>query len=193
MGQLEQQHAEHKARLDRLWNPTRRAITPTPAPAMVTPPTQVEPPNPPMFDDQHEARLLDLQKEVRDLGRRISAELSTLSPQPTVTPPRPSVQTIIKTVATYYRVSIKEIYSQRRDLYIVRPRQIAMYLAHHLTARSMPDIGRKIGGRDHTTILSGIRRIKDLRRLDPKMDADISALTALLTMKATAIVGDAGE
>lgn len=197
MGQLEQQHEEHKARLDRLWNPPRRVMTPTLVPAAVAPvPKIIEPPKPvkppiPSNDDQREARLLELQQELRDLSSRVKAELSTFNPAPLITPAHPSVQTIIKTVCVYYRVTLAELCSQRRVLHIVRPRHVAMYLAKHLTLRSLPDIGRRLGGRDHTTILSGIRRIEQLRRSDPKLDEDITVLTALLAVKAAATTGGA--
>lgn len=67
---------------------------------------------------------------------------------------------ILKAVSTYYKVPVLEICSSRRQAPVVRPRQVAMYLCRELTLRSFPDIGRRIGGRDHTTALHGWRKVK---------------------------------
>jgi chromosomal replication initiator protein len=66
--------------------------------------------------------------------------------------------------------------SQRRTANVVRPRQIAMYLAKTLTMRSLPEIGRKFGGRDHTTVLHGVRKIEALVAIDGELDGEIQQL-----------------
>jgi chromosomal replication initiation ATPase DnaA len=73
-----------------------------------------------------------------------------------------SVGKILVTVSAHYGVSMIEMRSHRRTAQVVRPRQIAMYLAREYTLRSLPDIGRRIGGRDHTTVLHAHRKIKYL-------------------------------
>ena len=66
--------------------------------------------------------------------------------------------------------------SARRARDVARPRQIAMYLAKRLTPRSLPEIGRRFGGRDHTTVIHAIKRIKELRAADSELDSDVRSL-----------------
>jgi chromosomal replication initiator protein len=61
-----------------------------------------------------------------------------------------------------------------------RPRQVAMYLAKQLTSRSLPDIGRRFGGRDHTTVMHGVRRIEELKSADPQIAEDLEILQRAL-------------
>src|SRR3546814_7587708 len=63
--------------------------------------------------------------------------------------------------------------SARRAREVARPRQVAMYLAKRLTPRSLPEIGRRFGGRDHTTVMHAVKRIEELRVEDTELDADI--------------------
>ena len=91
-----------------------------------------------------------------------------------------TVEEIQRAVADYYNIRLSEILSQRRARTIARPRQIAMYLSKQLTARSLPDIGRRFGGRDHTTVMHAVRKIEDLRRSDSAMDEDITRLSRVL-------------
>lgn len=79
-------------------------------------------------------------------------------------------------VASWYRLRPAELVSQRRMREVVRPRQIAMYLARELTPRSLPEIGRSFGGRDHTTVLHAIRTIGRLREIDADLDSDVREL-----------------
>ncbi|MBT09042.1 MAG: chromosomal replication initiation protein DnaA, partial [Gammaproteobacteria bacterium] len=60
------------------------------------------------------------------------------------------------------------------------PRQVAMYLSKQLTARSLPEIGRKFGGRDHTTVMHAVKKVEELRGVDPGFDEDIDMLRRLL-------------
>jgi len=66
--------------------------------------------------------------------------------------------------------------SARRAREVARPRQIAMYLAKQLTPRSLPEIGRRFGGRDHTTVIHAVRQIEKLRMADAELDADVRLL-----------------
>jgi chromosomal replication initiator protein len=70
-----------------------------------------------------------------------------------------SVENIQKTVADFYKIKVSDMYSKKRPASIVRPRQIAMYLAKELTQKSLPEIGELFGGRDHTTVLHAVRKI----------------------------------
>lgn len=92
-----------------------------------------------------------------------------------------TVDEIQKKVADYYDLRLNEMLSPRRSRRIARPRQVAMYLAKQLTSRSLPDIGRKFGGRDHTTVMHAVRTIEGLRQVDSSIDEDITRLSRLLT------------
>lgn len=79
-------------------------------------------------------------------------------------------------VAAYYQIPVREMYSARRNREVARPRQVAMYLAAESTPKSLPDIGRRFGGRDHTTVIHAIKVIQRLMLTDKEMEADIIAL-----------------
>jgi chromosomal replication initiation ATPase DnaA len=100
-------------------------------------------------------------------------------------PPKlPKIVDIQNAVAKKYNISRVDILSQRRTAEIVRARQIAVYLAKQLTLRSLPEIGRHFGGKDHTTILHSVRKITVLLEWDAELVADIDALKqALLCSK----------
>ncbi|HEX5078836.1 MAG TPA: chromosomal replication initiator protein DnaA [Geminicoccaceae bacterium] len=93
---------------------------------------------------------------------------------------RVTIEDIQKLVAEHYRIRIADMHSARRARAVARPRQVAMYLAKQLTPRSLPEIGRKFGGRDHTTVMHAIRKIDELRSTDPVLSEDIEALRRLL-------------
>ena len=93
---------------------------------------------------------------------------------------RVTIEDIQKLVAEHYRIRIADMHSARRARAVARPRQVAMYLAKQLTPRSLPEIGRKFGGRDHTTVMHAIRKIEELRSTDPVLSEDIEALRRLL-------------
>ncbi len=89
---------------------------------------------------------------------------------------RITIDEIQRTVCQFYRVDRSEMASKRRARAVVRPRQVAMYLAKVLTPRSYPEIGRKFGGRDHSTVIHAVRLIEDLRARDADMDGDVRSL-----------------
>jgi chromosomal replication initiator protein len=72
------------------------------------------------------------------------------------------------------------MYSARRARNVARPRQVAMYLAKQLTSRSLPEIGRKFGGRDHTTVMHGVKRVEQLRETDAAFAEDIDLLKRMI-------------
>jgi chromosomal replication initiator protein len=95
-------------------------------------------------------------------------------------PRRVRIEDIQRVVAKHYNVSRQELVSNRRTRVIVKPRQIAMYLAKTLTPRSFPEIGRRFGGRDHTTVLHAVRKIEDLISGDTKLCHEIELLKRLI-------------
>ena len=92
-----------------------------------------------------------------------------------------SIENIQKTVAEYYKIRVGDLLSKRRSRSIARPRQMAMALAKELTNHSLPEIGDAFGGRDHTTVLHGCRRIDSLRENDKRIDDDYANLLRTLT------------
>jgi len=89
---------------------------------------------------------------------------------------RITIDEIQRAVCQFYRVDRTEMASKRRARAVVRPRQVAMYLAKVLTPRSYPEIGRKFGGRDHSTVIHAVRLIEELRTRDAEMDGDVRTL-----------------
>jgi len=92
-----------------------------------------------------------------------------------------SIENIQKTVAEYFKIRVGDLLSKRRSRSIARPRQFAMALAKELTNHSLPEIGDAFGGRDHTTVLHGCRRIRALRESDKRIDDDYLNLLRTLT------------
>ncbi|MEP9376272.1 chromosomal replication initiator protein DnaA [Aquabacter sp. CN5-332] len=95
-------------------------------------------------------------------------------------PKRVRVDDILRVVAKHYNVSRADLLSQRRTANVVKPRQIAMYLAKTLTLRSLPEIGRRFGGRDHTTVLHAVRKIDGLLATDRALAEEIEVLKRLV-------------
>ncbi|PWG03339.1 chromosomal replication initiator protein DnaA [Sphingosinicella humi] len=93
---------------------------------------------------------------------------------------RISIDEIQTRVSDHYRIRKAEMTSARRAREVARPRQVAMYLSKQLTPRSLPEIGRRFGGRDHTTVIHAVRQIEKLRQSDAELDADIRLLTRQL-------------
>jgi chromosomal replication initiator protein len=89
---------------------------------------------------------------------------------------RVTIDEIQKRVCDHFEVKPLDLVSERRARAIARPRQIAMYLAKRLTTRSLPEIGRKFGGRDHSTVIHAVRRVEELRDTDREVDAAVRVL-----------------
>ena len=89
---------------------------------------------------------------------------------------RVSIDEIQRRVAEYFNIRLSDLLSSRRARQVARPRQVAMYLSKQLTAKSLPDIGRKFGGRDHTTVMHAVKRIDELRMTDSVLEEDIQHL-----------------
>ena len=91
-----------------------------------------------------------------------------------------TIDDIQRKVADYYKLKLADLLSARRARDIARPRQVAMYLAKRYTPRSLPEIGRKFGGRDHTTVMHAVKRIEELKSTDSELEADIDRLSRLI-------------
>jgi chromosomal replication initiator protein len=116
-------------------------------------------------------------------GQPVTMEMAELAVRDLVRPQEPKrvkIEDIQRTVARHYNVSRSDMLSSRRTANVVRPRQIAMYLAKTLTLRSLPEIGRRFGGRDHTTVLHAVRKIESLTDTDRVLADEIETLKRML-------------
>nr|WP_083655559.1 chromosomal replication initiator protein DnaA [Bartonella apis] len=95
-------------------------------------------------------------------------------------PKRIRIEEIQRVVARHYNVSKQDMLSNRRTRTIVKPRQVAMYLAKMMTPRSLPEIGRRFGGRDHTTVLHAVRKIEDMVGADQQLAKELELLKRLI-------------
>lgn len=93
---------------------------------------------------------------------------------------RVTIEEIQKQVANHFNIRISDMHSARRARSVARPRQVAMYLSKQLTARSLPEIGRKFGGRDHTTVMHAVKKVEELKTSDPGFAEDIELLRRML-------------
>lgn len=93
---------------------------------------------------------------------------------------RISIDDIQKQVAGHYNIKVSDMHSARRSRAVARPRQVAMYLSKKLTSKSLPEIGRKFGGKDHTTVMHAVKRIEELMAGDQEMANDIELLERIL-------------
>ncbi|SHI83646.1 chromosomal replication initiator protein [Palleronia salina] len=93
---------------------------------------------------------------------------------------RVTIDEIQRTVADHFNIRLSDLLGPKRNRVYARPRQIAMYLSKVMTERSLPDIAKRFGGRDHTTIMHGVRRIEDLRQDDVQIEEDLTLLMRAL-------------
>jgi DnaA-like protein len=100
-----------------------------------------------------------------------------LAPMPFKTRLVPRIQLA---VCVHFKVSKRDLLSVKRTANFTLPRQVAMYLTKTMTSRSLPEIGRRFGGRDHTTVLHAVRKIEHLRQRDPDLDAAINSIKEAL-------------
>ena len=91
-----------------------------------------------------------------------------------------TIDEILRKVADHYNLRMSDLLSARRARNVARPRQVAMYLAKTLTSRSLPDIGRRFGGRDHTTVIHAVRKIEELKATDSQIAEDVELLRRML-------------
>ncbi|MCH2549797.1 MAG: chromosomal replication initiator protein DnaA [Alphaproteobacteria bacterium] len=93
---------------------------------------------------------------------------------------RVTIEEIQKKVAEHFNIRLVDMHSARRARAVARPRQVAMYLSKQLTARSLPEIGRKFGGRDHTTVMHAVKKVEELRSTDNSFHEDVELLKRML-------------
>lgn len=93
---------------------------------------------------------------------------------------RVTIDEIQKKVVQHYRIHLTDLSSAQRARAVVRPRQVAMFLAKQLTSRSLPEIGRKFGNRDHTTVMYAVSRVSELMEQDSTFADDVAVLRRLL-------------
>ena len=93
---------------------------------------------------------------------------------------RVTIEEIQKQVSSHFNIRTSDMHSARRARAVARPRQVAMYLAKQLTARSLPEIGRKFGGRDHTTVMHAVKKVEELREHDNIFAEDVELLRRIL-------------
>ncbi|MBF0248724.1 MAG: chromosomal replication initiator protein DnaA [Alphaproteobacteria bacterium] len=93
---------------------------------------------------------------------------------------RVTIEEIQKKVAAHFNIRTSDMHSARRARSVARPRQVAMYLAKQLTSRSLPEIGRKFGGRDHTTVMHAVKKVEELRESDATFAEDVELLRRML-------------
>lgn len=98
----------------------------------------------------------------------------------------PSIELIQRVVCKHYGISMGELKSSRRTAHLIGPRHAAFYLAKKLTNKSLPYIGRRFGGRDHTTVLYAVDKLEKLRQADSFLDAELTLLSETITAQAQA-------
>ena len=91
-----------------------------------------------------------------------------------------TIDEIIRKVSDHYNLRMTDILSPRRARTVARPRQVAMFLAKTLTSKSLPEIGRRFGGRDHTTVIHAVKKIEDLKSIDNQIAEDVELLRRML-------------
>ena len=91
-----------------------------------------------------------------------------------------NVDDVQKKVAEHFNVRVSDMHSAKRARTVARPRQIAMYLVKSLTTMSLPEVGRKFGGRDHTTVMHAIKKVEDLMKTDSALREDVELLRRTL-------------
>jgi len=116
------------------------------------------------------------------VGREITLELTQdcLSDVLKASDRKVTVEEIQRKVSEHYNIRLSDMIGPKRVRTYARPRQVAMYLAKSMTSRSLPEIGRRFGGRDHTTVMHGVKRIEELKAIDGQMAEDLELLRRAL-------------
>ncbi|MGR3572833.1 chromosomal replication initiator protein DnaA [Brevirhabdus sp.] len=116
------------------------------------------------------------------VGREITLELTQdcLADILRASDRKVTIDEIMRKVSEHYNIRLSDLLSPKRTRTIARPRQVAMYLSKQLTSRSLPEIGRRFGGRDHTTVLHAVRKIEELKSIDNQIAEDVEMLRRML-------------
>jgi chromosomal replication initiator protein len=93
---------------------------------------------------------------------------------------RITIEDIQKQVAGHYNIKVSDMHSARRARAVARPRQVAMFLSKKLTTKSLPEIGRRFGGKDHTTVMHAVKRVEEICQVDSEFAQDVDLLTRIL-------------
>lgn len=156
----------HYRSLGQRLNSDRRPAPKRPALAVVPVEAKPEPKTAqPSVDELLDAFRLICQRKIEE---QTTALEQRGMPVDEIPPPRITIKLIAEFVSVAFSISVLDLMSQRRMLILTKPRHAMFWLARHLTGRSLPDIGRRCGGRDHTTILHGVHRCDDLMKRDPE-------------------------
>lgn len=131
-----------------------------------------------------EARRAREEKRIADLEARRRRAIRRTRVEPIRYTNPPSIKEIIDDVSAYYGLTVVEMLSRRRSKSIVRPRQVAMYLAKRMTTRSLPEIGRHIGGMDHTTVIHGVNTVQKQIDADATFAREVSELQSIIRERA---------
>lgn len=124
------------------------------------------------------------------LSRKGEGAAAVLNAIPVVVDREQPIARIQRIVAQHFRIPVEEMVSERRSRKVARPRQVAMYLAKRLTPKSLPDIGRRFGGRDHTTVMHAIHKVEALMSEDHNFKDDVRTLTGILVSEQSTNLGD---
>lgn len=168
MTYAEQLAAERKARLERIESASIRRKAIKELSQVLAEQREL------IADIQKEADIPEVVGEWISRQRAITAELKASVQE--AEHARPTVAKIQARTADYFAVNRDDMLSARRTANVVHPRQVAYFLCKAMTLRSLPDIGRKFGGRDHTTVLHGIRKIERLIRKDWQVAYDVAQI-----------------
>ncbi len=116
------------------------------------------------------------------VGREITMDMATecLADLLRASDRKVTIEEIMRKVAEHYNLRLSDMTSARRSRVVARPRQIAMYLAKTLTSKSLPEIGRRFGGRDHTTVMHAVKRVENLTETDSQIAEDVELLRRML-------------
>ena len=116
------------------------------------------------------------------VGREITMDMATecLADLLRASDRKVTIEEIMRKVAEHYNLRLSDMTSARRSRVVARPRQIAMYLAKTLTSKSLPEIGRRFGGRDHTTVMHAVKRVESLTETDSQIAEDVELLRRML-------------
>jgi len=116
------------------------------------------------------------------VGRKIDIDMAQecLADILRVSQRKVTIEEIIRKVADHYNLRMTDLISARRARVIARPRQVAMFLSKMLTSKSLPEIGRRFGGRDHTTVIHAVKKIEELRQIDNQIAEEVEILRRML-------------
>lgn len=119
---------------------------------------------------------------IRERIAAVAAEAKRKALESGLPPPRPTVAQILEEVCRRYNVTELDVRCKRRTAEIVMPRHVTMYLCKNLTELSYPQIGHRLGGRDHTTVIAGVSKIAELIKTDLHLAAEIEDISRSLTV-----------